>query len=90
MGGRVPFGYQNENKQLLIEPDEVETVRLLFDLYLKKQNIRLVKEMLDEEEIVSRRRVNRYGHARAGKPFSRGNIASRVCQTNSNQSLNCA
>ena len=76
MGGRVPFGYRNENKQLFIEPDEAEAVRQIFDLYLQHENIRWVKEMLDEQRIVSRRRINKSGKATGGKPFSKGNIAS--------------
>src|SRR5690348_15186065 len=35
MGGLVPLGYDAINRKLRINADEVKTVRLLFDLYLK-------------------------------------------------------
>ena len=76
MGGRVPFGYRNERKQLFVEQEEAETVRLMFNLYLEHQNIRLVKQSLDERGIFSRIRNSKSGKTAGGKPFTRGNIAS--------------
>ena len=44
MGGVVPLGYDVEERKLVINPAEAETVRKLFRLYLKHGNARLVKE----------------------------------------------
>ena len=76
MGGRVPFGYRNEKKQLLIELVEAEAVRQMFNLYREHQNIRLVKQSLDEKGVVTRTRRSKSGSMTGGKPFSKGNIAS--------------
>ena len=63
MGGRVLFGYRNEDKKLISEHKEAETVRLTFDLYQEHKSIRLVKEKLDRRKIVSRMRTNKVGLA---------------------------
>ena len=76
MGGRVPFGYRNENRQLFIEPEEAKTLRLMFDLYLTLRNVRLVREELDRRNIFSRKYTNKSGDSAGGIPFTRGNIAS--------------
>lgn len=76
MGGRVPFGYRNEARQLFIEPEEAEAVRLMFDLYLKHQTIMLVKNAVDRQGILSRTRTGKFGNRTGGLPFSKGNIAT--------------
>ena len=76
MGGRVPFGYRNEDKKLIINDIEAETVRLMFDLYQEHQSIKLVKDQLDRSKCVSRLRTNKAGIHTGGASFSRGNIAS--------------
>ena len=74
--GRVPLGYLNEDKKLIVEDKEAETVKLMFDLYQEHKNIRLVKEALDKRKIVSRIRINKVGLQIGGTSFSAGNIAS--------------
>lgn len=32
-GGSIPYGYRNINKKLVVEPEEVELVRMVFSLY---------------------------------------------------------
>jgi DNA invertase Pin-like site-specific DNA recombinase len=76
MGGRVPYGYKNVNKSLMIESDEAKNVKLMFALYLQHRNIMLVKEDLDREEMRSRKRINKHGKTTGGLAFSKSNIAS--------------
>jgi DNA invertase Pin-like site-specific DNA recombinase len=76
MGGRVPFGYRNENKQLFFEPEEARTIRLIFELYLALRNVRMVKEELSRRNIISRKYTNKSGDRVGGTPFTRGNVAS--------------
>ena len=76
MGGRVPFGYRNENRQLIIEPEEAKTVSLMFDLYLTLKNVRLVREELGRRNIISREYTSKSGDRAGGIPFTRGNVAS--------------
>ncbi len=47
MGGVVPLGYDARDRSLVINSTEAETVRTLFDLYLRFRNTRLVKEEAD-------------------------------------------
>ena len=74
MGGLVPLGYRAENRQLIVEEYEVETVRLIFSLYRTLGNVRQVKQELDARHIVTKRRITKTGNATGGKPFSRGHI----------------
>jgi DNA invertase Pin-like site-specific DNA recombinase len=76
MGGRVPFGYRNEDKKLILKHKEADAVKLMFDLYQKHKSIRLVKEELDKSKIISRIRTNKAGLQTGGTSFSAGNIAS--------------
>ena len=43
MGGFVPLGYEPKDRSLVINEAEAETVRTLFELYLKLGNVRLVQ-----------------------------------------------
>jgi len=72
MGGNVPLGYRNEDKKLYIRDDEAKTVHLIFELYLKHKNVRLLKGELDERNTVSRKHVLKSGKQTGGCPLSRG------------------
>lgn len=83
MGGLVPLGYRSANRKLIIEeggedrPEgwgEAETVRAIFSLYLKHKSVRRVKEALDREGALSKRRVTKTGRVTGSKPFFRGHI----------------
>jgi DNA invertase Pin-like site-specific DNA recombinase len=77
MGGRVPFGYRAQNRELFIDPDEAQVVRLIFELYHEHRRIKFTKEALDRQGILSRTRTSRSsGRVTGGLPFSKGNIAS--------------
>lgn len=76
MGGRVPFGYRNEDKKLVLDNNEVEVVRLIFSVYRQEKNVRLVKLRLDRQGIRTRRRIGRSGIKVGGTPFSTGHLYS--------------
>jgi len=76
MGGRVPYGYNNVNKSLMVESDEAKNVKLMFALYFQHRNIRLVKEELDRKGVISRKRISKHGKITGGLSFSKSNIAS--------------
>jgi hypothetical protein len=44
MGGTVPLGYDAVNRKLRINDEEANTVRLLFELYLKLGSVRQLQE----------------------------------------------
>lgn len=68
MGGYVPLGYDNVDKTLVANPDEAETVRYIYDQYLKLGNVKSLKEKLDGDGVKTKRSKGGYG----GNEFSRG------------------
>jgi len=63
-GGIVPYGYKKENKKLVINPKEAETVKLIYETYTTTGSLFQVYEKLKQEEIKDRQR----------KIFSKGAI----------------
>jgi site-specific DNA recombinase len=74
MGGLPPLGFDVEDKQLIINEAEAETVRQLYDLYLEFKSVRRLKENADQLSIVTKHRSIDNKRLRGGKPFSRGNL----------------
>lgn len=57
MGGNPPLGYDIQDRKLIVNPIEAETVRLIFRRYLDLCCVRLLAADLAERGIVSKRRV---------------------------------
>jgi len=72
MGGVLPLGYDVRDRKLVVNHDEAETVRGIFERYLELGSVRLVANDLRQRQIVSSARVSRNGNARGGNEFSRG------------------
>jgi site-specific DNA recombinase len=72
MGGPVPLGYRLEERKLLIEPAEAETIRMIFSRFLQLGSGRLLVAELDRLRIRSKPRSNRHGRAYGEQPISRG------------------
>jgi hypothetical protein len=60
MGGAVPIGYVRENKKLVVDEEQVEKVRNIFEQYLELRSVPKLKEHLEKEGIKTR----------ANKPFA--------------------
>lgn len=74
MGGSVPLGYQPDGRTLKIDETEAETIRTLYDLYLKLGTLRDVKERAEELDLRSRRRKRAGGRNSGGTHFDRGHL----------------
>ena len=74
MGGLVPLGYDAVDKKLVINQDEAETVRWLFQTYSDLGNVRCLKRAADAKGLKSKSRTARNGEPVAGSPFSRGQL----------------
>jgi DNA invertase Pin-like site-specific DNA recombinase len=74
MGGFVPLGYDVVDRELVINKEEAETVRLIFTRYLALGSVRSLKEELDKRGITSKKRISQQGVKRGGKPLSRGGL----------------
>ena len=72
MGGVTPLGYRSENRKLIVDQGEATTVRHIFRTYLELGSVRLLKDALNTQNIVSKVRVNKHGKRSGGKPFARG------------------
>ena len=72
MGGTVPLGYDWCDRRLIVNEAEAGTVRHIFERYLKLRSVRLLKEELIRDGIVSKVRVSRKGNRSGGQPFGRG------------------
>jgi DNA invertase Pin-like site-specific DNA recombinase len=74
MGGLVPLGYDAIDKKLVVNIEEAETVRALFQLYLEHANVRLVKQEADRRGLKTKSRSPNNGRRPGGAPFTRGHI----------------
>ena len=71
MGGVPPLGYDVEDKCLIINKSESETVQHIHNRYLKHGCVRELKTELDNQGHHSKVRIREDGIT-GGKPFSRG------------------
>src|SRR5437763_8020736 len=74
MGGNVPLGYDANERTLVINPAEAETVRRVFALYRELGCVRRVKEEADRLWLRTKCSTTTNGTERGGKPFSRGHL----------------
>jgi DNA invertase Pin-like site-specific DNA recombinase len=74
MGGNVPLGYDANERTLVVNPAEAETVRRIFALYRELGCVRRVKEEADRLGLRTKRSTTANGTERGGKPFSRGHL----------------
>src|SRR5947208_401016 len=74
MGGNVPLGYDADERTLVINPAEAETVRRIFALYRELGCVRRVKEEADRLGLRTKSSTTVNGTERGGKRFSRGHL----------------
>jgi len=72
MGGMLPLGYDVQDRKLVVNQSEAETVRHIFRRYAELKSVLALKEDLDADGIVSKARLDRFGHAKGGVPIARG------------------
>ena len=76
MGGTVPLGYDLRERQLRVNPDEAERVRLIYRLYLDLKGVHRLKTELARQGMRSKVRLSPTGHRTGGVPFFRGALYS--------------
>ena len=72
MGGRPPLGYDVQDRKLVVNELEAERVRYIFRRYAELKSVLTLKEELNAAGIVSKARLDRFGHAKGGVPIARG------------------
>ena len=75
MGGPVPLGYRLENRKLVIEDEEAETVRLIFRRYLELRSVGLLTDELAAAGVRTKVRPFSNGRSVGGIAFTRGPLA---------------
>ena len=69
-----PLGYEANERTLVINPAEAETVRRIFALYRELGCVRRIKEEIDRLGLRTKSSTTANGAERGGKPFSRGHL----------------
>ena len=75
MGGTLPLGYDapiNGSRALVVNQVEAETIRTIFNTYLKFGSVHDLERWLAARDIRSKRRITKKGKELGGQPFSRG------------------
>ena len=72
MGGLVPLGYDLHDRQLLVNPEEADRVRLIFRLYLDLQCVHRLTVELATRGMRSKVRLHQTGRTSGGHAFGRG------------------
>jgi site-specific DNA recombinase len=75
MGGPVPLGYDVENKRLVVNQQEADRVRLIFQRYLELSCLTKVAGELRKRGILSKVTRRSNGASRGGIPFTKGPLA---------------
>ena len=74
MGGSVPLGYINQDKKLVIVPEEAETVRWIFQKYLELGAIGPLLQELDRVGLKTKPRRYTDGRVVGGGRFGKGGL----------------
>src|SRR5436853_2058233 len=72
MGGMPPLGYAVRDHKLVILPGEADTVRHIFRRYRVLGSVRLLRDELQLQGVVSKRWTSGSGRSWGGKPIARG------------------
>jgi DNA invertase Pin-like site-specific DNA recombinase len=75
MGGPVPLGYRLDNRKLLIDENEAETVRLIFRRYLELGSVGILADELAAAGVRTKVRWYTNGRSVGGVAFTRGSLA---------------
>jgi site-specific DNA recombinase len=75
VGGPIPLGYATVNKKLVVVPEDADTVRTMFRLYLKCGSVGALAEELASRNVVSKVRTIANGRTQGGGPYSVGALA---------------
>ena len=72
MGGLPPLGYDVQDRKLVVNEQEAETVRDIFRQYLETGSVSALQDRLERDGVTGKVRIDRYGRETGGKPLARG------------------
>lgn len=74
MGGNIPLGYDLEDRKLVVNIKEAETVKAIFRLYAEAGAVRRVKAEIDRLSLRTKAVTASSGMTRGGLPFRAGHL----------------
>ena len=74
MGGPLPLGYDLKDKKLVVNPDEAEVVRLMFEKYLVCKSPQYLADWLNNSGYRTKMKITKSGKTIGGKPFDRAHL----------------
>lgn len=74
MGGNVPLGYDWKERHLVINPEEAESVRAIFNLYLELKSLQRLKVEVDRRGLRTKERISVNGRRSGGMPIWLGHL----------------
>jgi site-specific DNA recombinase len=80
IGGSIPIGYEVRDRRLMVNAEEAQTVRYIFERFLELGTVRKLVRDLAERRFVSAIRVSKSGNRQGGNPL----VAGAVYQVLSN------
>jgi site-specific DNA recombinase len=72
MGGVLPLGYAARKRNLVVIPEEAETVRHIFRRYAAVGSVRLLQQELQAHGMTGKSWISASGRSWGGKPLTRG------------------
>src|SRR5471030_1929886 len=72
MGGTIPLGYDVKNRELVVNEAEANTVREIFEAYVRLESVDRLRLELDRRGIASKRWVSTTGRTWGGVRLARG------------------
>jgi site-specific DNA recombinase len=72
MGGHPPLGYEVRDRKLIVNAEEADTVRHIYNRYLELKSVRLLMSDLEQSGICSKRHVWKDGTTHGGSTIARG------------------
>jgi len=72
MGGTIPLGYDVHDRKLIMNKEEAETVKFIFERYLVLGCVSRLRVDLEQKEICSKQRILTSGCVLGGRSFERG------------------
>jgi site-specific DNA recombinase len=78
MGGVVPLGYDLEDRHLVVNPEEANRVKDIFQAYLAEGCVSKLQIYLEKKNIRSKKRLSKTGNTSGDNAFSRGALYSML------------
>lgn len=73
-GGHPPLGYDLVDKRLVVNTDEPERIREIFQLYIERGSLLAVVDTLKQRSWTTKTWVNKQGERVPGRPFNKSSL----------------